>query len=93
LGVSYTSDVAGIEQYYYNGFIFDVLIYSRALGIAELTVVENFLSNKWGIPVGCPTPTPTPTTTVTPTPSITPSGNIAPPEGINTVFVYFPVKD
>jgi hypothetical protein len=72
MGVSYSNAVSGVEQYYYNGFIFDVLVYSRALTVSELTVVENYLSGKWSINVGCPTPTPTPTSTITPTPSATP---------------------
>ena len=72
MGVSYSNAVSGVEQYYYNGFIFDVLVYSRALSVTELTTVENYLSNKWSINVGCPTPTPTPTSTITPTPSATP---------------------
>jgi len=49
MGVSYTTAVSGVEQYFYNGLLFDVLIYSRALNSSELTDVENYLANKWGL--------------------------------------------
>lgn len=51
LGVSYTTNVSGIEQFYYNGFLFDVLVYSRALSSSELNAIESYLSNKWAIPL------------------------------------------
>ena len=51
LGVSYTEPAAGTEQYYYNGLLFDVLVYSRALPPSELDAVESYLSNKWNIPL------------------------------------------
>ena len=51
LGVSYTSAPNGNEQFYYNGFLFDVLAYSRALSSTELQNVQTFLSNKWNIPL------------------------------------------
>jgi hypothetical protein len=51
LGVSYTSAAAGVPQFYYNGFLFDVLAYSRALTSSELSTVQSFLSNKWNIPI------------------------------------------
>jgi len=51
LGVSYTSVPSGIEQYFYSGYIFDVLVYSRALTPFELDSVESYLSNKWNIPL------------------------------------------
>ena len=49
LGVSYTGASSGVTQYFYNGFIFDVLVYSRALTTSELDSVESYLSNKWNI--------------------------------------------
>jgi hypothetical protein len=51
LGVSYTAVAAGVPQFYYNGFLFDVLAYSRALTPTELQAVQTFLSNKWNIPI------------------------------------------
>jgi len=51
MGVSYTTQVSGNEQYFYNGFIFDVLVYSRALPPSELNSVETYLSNKWAITI------------------------------------------
>ena len=51
LGVSYTAVAAGLPQFYYNGFLFDVLAYSRALSFAEIQIVQTFLSNKWNIPI------------------------------------------
>ena len=51
LGVSYTSVTAGVQQYFYNGYLFDVLAYSRALSESELDSVELYLSNKWNIPL------------------------------------------
>ena len=97
-GVSYTPDVAGVEQYFYNGFLFDILIYRRALDNSELSLVENFIAGKWGLITGCPTPTPTNTSTNTPTPTNTPTitTSVTPtttpiPEGINTVYVKFNV--
>ena len=51
MGVSYTPQAAGTEQYYYNGFLFDVLVYSRALSPSELDAIESYLSNKWNIPL------------------------------------------
>ena len=51
LGVSYTSATAGSTQFFYNGFLFDVLVYSRALSSSELNAIESYLSNKWAIPL------------------------------------------
>ena len=51
LGVSYTSSVAGTTQFFYNGFLFDILIYSRALDPSELQAIQSSLSNKWNIPL------------------------------------------
>jgi hypothetical protein len=51
MGVSYTGAPAGTEQFFYNGFLFDVLAYSRALTPTELQNVQTFLSNKWNIPL------------------------------------------
>ena len=51
LGVSYTLVAAGTTQFFYNGFLFDVLAYSRALPPAELQNIQTFLSNKWNIPL------------------------------------------
>ena len=66
LGVSYSEVPSGVLQYWYNGLLFDVLVYSRALTDTELSVVETYLSNHWCISIGCPTPTPSITQTVTP---------------------------
>lgn len=49
LGVSYT--VSGNTQFFYNGFLLDVLIYSRALSPSEINTVQNYLSNKWNISI------------------------------------------
>jgi len=51
LGVSYTGAPAGTTQFFYNGFLFDVLAYSRALSPSELQSVQQYLSNKWNIPL------------------------------------------
>lgn len=51
LGVSYTNVTSGAAQYYYNGFLFDVLAYSRALTTSEISTVHTYLSNKWNIPI------------------------------------------
>ena len=51
LGVSYTSAASGTPQFFYNGFLFDVLAYSRALPPSELNSVQTYLSNKWNIPL------------------------------------------
>lgn len=51
MGVSYTPVTAGTEQYFYNGFLMDVLVYSRALTSFELDSIEIYLSNKWNIPL------------------------------------------
>lgn len=51
LGVSYTNVASGVAQYYYNGFLFDVLAYSRTLMTSELSTVHTYLSNKWNIPI------------------------------------------
>ena len=51
LGVSYTGAPAGSPQFYYNGFLFDVLVYSRALSTSELNNTNKYLSTKWGISV------------------------------------------
>jgi len=51
MGVSYTGAASGTAQFFYNGFLFDVLAYSRALSPTELQNVHRFLSNKWNIPI------------------------------------------
>ena len=51
MGVSYTPQAAGTTQFYYNGFLLDVLVYSRALDSFELDAIESYLSNKWAIPL------------------------------------------
>jgi hypothetical protein len=51
MGVSYTGAPAGSTQFFYNGFLFDVLAYSRALSSFELSAVQSYLSNKWNIPL------------------------------------------
>ena len=51
MGVSYTNAPAGTTQFFYNGFLLDVLAYSRALPPSELSAVQSYLSNKWNIPI------------------------------------------
>jgi len=73
LGVSYSNQPAGVTQYWYNGLLFDILVYSRALTDSELQTIENYLSNKWCITLGSFTPTSTATQTLTATPTNTPT--------------------
>jgi hypothetical protein len=53
MGVSYTEapPAAGSTQFWYNGFLFDVLAYSRTLTPSELSAIQSYLSNKWNIPL------------------------------------------
>ena len=68
-------------QYYYSGFMYEVLLWTRVLSASELNAVHNYLDNKWlyCIPP-TPTPTNTPTSTVTPTPTntVTPTISLTP---------------
>ncbi len=48
-----------------DGYVGEVLLYTKTLNSTELLNTENYLKNKWGIttPIATPTPTATPTTT------------------------------
>ncbi len=59
-----------------DGYIGEILLYTKSLTVEQLTNTENYLKNKWNIiPV---TPTPTPTSTITPTKTITPTPSVTP---------------
>jgi len=41
--------LGGTERYYYSGFMFQILLWSRSLSLVEQQAVELYLKNKWGI--------------------------------------------
>jgi hypothetical protein len=40
---------AGLNSFFLNGRIGEVITYSRALTLAEIQKIEGYLSKKWGI--------------------------------------------
>ena len=66
---------------YFRGGIAEIIVYDHALTAEEQSILEDYLSQKYGISLPAtptPTETPTPSATSTPTPSETPTASDTP---------------